>query len=94
MVTIGMNYRVLPGKEQTFEGAFNKVVELMKTMEGHTQTHMYRDINDPQSYLIVSEWSSEEAYNQFINSDKFAGVVDWGKEHILAGRPSHTMYRQ
>lgn len=93
MVTIGMNYQVLPGKEEIFEGAFKKVVELMRSMEGHTKTNMYRDITDAQSYLIVSEWASEEAYRGFINSEKFADVVDWGKEHILAGRPSHTTYQ-
>ncbi|MCA9484894.1 MAG: antibiotic biosynthesis monooxygenase [Nitrospina sp.] len=93
MVTIGMNYKILPGKEEIFEGAFKKVVELMGTMEGHTKTNMYRDISDQQCYLIVSEWSSEEAYRGFINSDKFGDVVDWGKEHILAGRPSHTTYQ-
>lgn len=94
MVTIGMNYKVLPGKEETFQKAFNKVVEVMQEMDGHTNTNMYRDINDPQIFLIVSDWSSEESYRKFINSDKFAGVVDWGKEHILAGRPSHTLYHQ
>ncbi len=94
MVTVGMNYKIIPGKEEIFEGAFKKVVELMKTMEGHTNTNMYRDINDAQTYLIVSEWSSEDAYKGFINSDKFGDVVDWGKEHILAGRPSHNMYKQ
>ncbi len=93
MVTVGMNYKVLPGKEETFEGAFKKVVELMRSMEGHTSTNMYRAIDDAQTYLIVSEWSSEEAYRGFINSEKFADVVDWGKEHILAGRPSHNLYK-
>ena len=93
MVTIGMNYRIIPGKEKIFEDAFNKVLKVMSDMEGHTQSALYRDINDAQTYLIVSEWSSEEAYQGFINSDKFAGVVDWGKENILAGRPSHTLYR-
>jgi heme-degrading monooxygenase HmoA len=50
-------------------------------------------VSDPQSYLIVSEWNSEDAYNDFIQSDKFKGVVNWGKENILAGRPSHTVYK-
>ena len=94
MVTIGMNYTVIPGKEETFEGAFKKVVELMRSMDGHTKTNMYRDIQSEQSYLIVSEWDNEEAYRGFINSEKFADVVDWGKEHILAGRPSHNLYKQ
>jgi len=50
-------------------------------------------VSDPQSYLIVSEWNSEDGYNDFIQSDKFKGVVNWGKENILAGRPSHTVYK-
>jgi len=93
MVTIGMNYKIIPGKEEVFENAFKSVIKVMNEMEGHTQSNLYKDVNDSHSYLIVSDWNSKDAYNAFINSDKFAGVVDWGKENILAGRPSHTMYQ-
>ncbi len=94
MVTIGMNYKVLPGKEETFEKAFRSVLVVMAEMEGHSKTNLFKDIDDLQSYLIVSDWSSEEAFNGFIQSDKFRNVVNWGKENILAGRPSHTVYKQ
>jgi len=94
MVTIGMNYKMIPGKEKVFEDAFTNVLKVMGEMEGHSQSFLYKDVNDPQSYLIVSDWSSEEAYNGFIQSEKFKNVVDWGKENILAGRPSHTVYKQ
>ena len=94
MVTIGMNYKMIPGKEKTFEDAFTNVLKVMNEMEGHSQSFLYKDVNDPQSYLIVSDWSSEEAFNGFIQSDKFKNVVNWGKENILAGRPSHTVYKQ
>ncbi len=93
MVTIGMNYKILPGKEEIFENAFNNVLKVMTEMEGHTSSGLYRDVNDAQNYLITSEWETEETYNVFINSDRFKGVVDWGKESILAGRPSHKMYK-
>lgn len=93
MVTIGMNYKMIPGKEKFFEDAFKNVLEVMEQMEGHTKSFLYRDVNDPQSYLIVSDWSSEEAFNEFIQSDKFRGVTNWGKESILAGRPTHTVYK-
>ncbi len=89
-----MNYKIIPGKEEVFENAFKSVIKVMNEMEGHTRSNLYKDVNDLHSYLIVSDWNSEEAYNVFINSDKFAGVVDWGKENILAGRPSHILYRQ
>ncbi len=93
MVTIGMNYKMIPGKEKVFEDAFTNVLKVMNEMEGHSKSFLYKDVNDPQSYLIVSDWSSEEAFNGFIQSEKFKNVVNWGKENILAGRPSHTVYR-
>lgn len=92
MVTIGMNYKVLPGKEATFENAFNKVVTAMKGMDGHGETNMYRDINCDQAYLIVSQWNDKSAFDDFISSDAFKNVANWGKEEILAGRPKHEVY--
>ena len=92
MVTIGMNYAVLPGKEQIFENAFNNVLHAMRNIAGHKDTHMYRDINDPQQYLIVSQWSDKGAFDSFIASEAFRAVANWGKEQILAGRPRHEVY--
>lgn len=89
-----MNYKIIPGKESVFEKAFNNVLNVMKEIEGHTSSFLFRDVNDPQSYLIVSDWSSEDAFNGFIRSEKFRNVADWGKENILMGRPSHTVYKR
>ncbi len=89
-----MNYKIIPGKESVFEKAFNNVLNVMKEIEGHTSSFLFRDVNDPQSYLIVSDWSSEDAFNGFIRSEKFRSVADWGKENILMGRPSHTVYKR
>ena len=92
MVTIGMNYKVIPGKEETFENAFNKVVHAMRGIDGHGETHMYREINDGCQYLIVSQWTNKDAFDAFMASDSFKNVANWGKEQILAGRPSHEVY--
>ncbi len=92
MVTIGMNYNVLAGKEETFENAFNKVLKAMQGIDGHSETHMYCDINDALSYLIVSQWSKKDAFDAFIASDTFRNVANWGKEQILSGRPKHEVY--
>jgi heme-degrading monooxygenase HmoA len=53
----------------------------------------YKDVINLQSYLIVSEWDSEEAFDAFVQSEKFRGVVTWGQENILADKPVHTVYR-
>lgn len=95
MVTIGMNYFVLPGKEQVFEDACERVVETMRGIDGHDESHIYRRIADGDPvYLIVSRWQSEDAFQAFIASDAFKKVTNWGAENILSGRPRHTTYRE
>ena len=92
MVTVGMNYKVRAGKEKTFEEAFAKVLAVMAGADGHVASHLYRDVSDGQSYLIVSEWDSKPGFAAFIRSDAFRKVTDWGREEILAERPSHSLY--
>lgn len=92
MVTIGMNYQVLPGKEPVFERAFNQVLEAMKGMPGHTHSNLYRDVAANNSYLIMSDWNDKAAFDAFIKSEAFAKVTNWGKEQILAGRPKHQVF--
>ena len=96
MVTIGMNYQVLPGKEEIFEGACRKVLAVMGAASGHDRSQIYRAIDAaaPAEYLIVSRWSDESAFQAFIQSDTFKKVTSWGRDNILAGRPSHTTYRE
>jgi len=48
----------------------------------------------PAEYLIVSRWTDEAAFQSFIQSDTFKKVTSWGRDNILASRPSHTTYRE
>ena len=93
MVTIGMNYKVLPGKGEIFENAFSKVLDAMQKMEGHSKSFLFRDVHNENSYLIISDWSEKAAFDGFIQSDAFKKVANWGKEQILAGRPEHNVYQ-
>ena len=93
MVTIGMNYFVLDGKEQVFEDACANVIQVLREADGHDESKIYRSVESgPAEYLIVSRWHDEEAFNEFIRSDKFKKVTNWGAENILAGPPRHTTY--
>jgi heme-degrading monooxygenase HmoA len=92
MITVGMNYQVVLGKEQVFIDVFAAVLEKMKTIPGHTESHLYRDVFDPQRFAIVSDWSDRAAFDAFISSDQFRSVANWGKEQVLAGRPTHNYY--
>ena len=93
MITIGMNYKVLPGKEPVFERAFKSVMEVMGKSAGHTASHLFKEVDSPQSYLIISDWNDKSAFDTFVKSEQFAKVTNWGKEQILAGRPQHHVYK-
>lgn len=92
MVTIGMNYEVVPGKEGTFEKSFEAVLTAMAGMPGHSASYLYRDVKNPRKYLIISDWSQEQAFNDFVRSDTFAKVTTWAKAEVLIGRPTHKVY--
>jgi len=94
MMTVGMNYMVIPGKEKAFEDVFKAVLDVMNKSEGHTESRLFKDVHEPQRYLIISDWNDRAAFDGFIASDRFRSVTDWGKEQILAGRPSHDYYEK
>ena len=93
MVTVGMNYHVLEGKQQDFENKFAAVLGALRAAAGHTNSTLWKDVSDGASYLITSEWSEETAFNAFIQSQAFRDVTTWGKEQILSGRPQHKVYK-
>jgi len=92
MITVGMNYEIIKGKEQAFVDKFTRVIEVMSKTEGHKMTNLYQDVYKNSFYLIVSEWDSRPAFDNFTHSDAFHKVTQWGKDHILAGRPKHEVY--
>ncbi|MEQ8209096.1 MAG: antibiotic biosynthesis monooxygenase family protein [Lacipirellulaceae bacterium] len=93
MITVGMNYKVIEGKQQDFEDKFAGVIDALNAAEGHDSSTLWKDTADGASYLITSEWSDQEAFTAFIQSDAFRAVTNWGKEQILAGRPQHKIYK-
>ena len=92
MTTIGMHYDVVPGKEEEFEQGFLKVLEYIKTLPGHVESHMYEDVASVGSYVILSQWETKESFEAFLHSKEFKDVVAWGKAEMLRGRPRHKVY--
>lgn len=90
--TIGMHYDVLPGKEEEFERGFTSVLDHLKTVTGHVESHLYEDVNSTGSYVILSQWQSKESFEAFIKSEAFRNVTSWGRAEILRGRPRHKVY--
>jgi len=94
MITVGMNYHIIPGKEEAFEAMFKAVVTAMQAMPHHQRSTLFTEVGAPNKYLILSEWNDRQAFDDFIGSDQFRKVADWGKEQVLAGRPSHEYYEK
>ena len=92
MTTIGMHYDVIPGKEEEFERGFLKVIELLQTLPGHRDSHLYEDVASVGSYMILSEWERKEDFDAFLKSDAFKNAVAWGRAEILRSRPKHKVY--
>ena len=92
MTTIGMHYDVIPGKEGEFESGFLGVLEHLRGVPGHVETHLFQDVASRGSYLILSEWQSKEQFDAFLQSDAFKGAKAWGRAEILRGRPRHRVY--
>ena len=93
MITVGMHYDVLPGKEKAFEDGFASIEKALQGATGHTMSRLYRDVAKPRSYLIYSEWSSMPEFQKFMASPEFRAAVNWGKEEILEGRPRHQIWK-
>jgi chlorite dismutase len=87
-----MHYDVIDGKGPEFEDGFGKVLEVLKTLPGHVETHMYEDVFNAGSYVIMSQWEKLENFQAFMKSDAFAKAVSWGKAEILRARPRHKVY--
>lgn len=92
MITVGMDYKVIEGKDEEFTSVFTKVMGILDDMPGHTSTHLYRDVYNEHDYLLISEWTDKAAFDSFIASERFKGVTDWGKENVLRERPKHEIY--
>jgi heme-degrading monooxygenase HmoA len=92
MITIGMNYDVIPGKENIFENAFEGVANALSSAQGHEFSNLYRDCKIHNKYIIISQWEDQQAYQAFITSEAFRKVTNWGASEILSGRPMHQVY--
>jgi heme-degrading monooxygenase HmoA len=90
--TIGMHYEVIPGKEEEFEKGFIAVIDYLKGVAGHLESHLYEDVQTVGSYVILSQWESKQTFEAFIHSPEFAKVTAWGKAEILRSRPRHKVY--
>lgn len=67
-------------------------MDLLSQNAGHVKSFLYRDVKNPRSYAIISEWKSRADFTRFLQSDMFKQVTSFGKDQILEQRPRHKIY--
>ena len=92
MVTVGMDYDVVPGREGDFEALWSQVLGRMEETEGHVRSRLFRDVQRAHAYMILSEWTDAEAFTAFTRSSVFRGVTELGARDLLAGPPRHKVF--
>lgn len=92
MVTVGMNYRVVPGRELEFERVFHGVLKILEAEPSHLATRLFRACDEASDYLILSEWTDRRAFEGFIGSEAFGRITSWSLDGVLSGRPTHEVY--
>ncbi|MFN8674691.1 MAG: antibiotic biosynthesis monooxygenase [Candidatus Sericytochromatia bacterium] len=91
MITFGLNYDVKQEFVEKFLKVSYEAIELMGTLKGHQDTKLYSDVKKPNSFLIYSEWETQEDLKNFMRSEAFKTVQTMGIE-MLEARPKHKMY--
>ncbi len=92
MITVGLYYEVIPGKEPIFEQTVEQVMQILRTHPGHLNSLLYRQVHQHSSYAIISEWLSQTDFVAFVRSDTFKQVTNFGKAEVLLRRPQHKVY--
>lgn len=91
MLTYGFHYDVKDERREEFLKISNAALALMKTLPGHIQTKLMEDVNEPNAFMIYSEWESNDDFKAFMNSQEFKDVQTASAD-MLKGRPKHQIY--
>jgi heme-degrading monooxygenase HmoA len=70
-----------PGTEADFQQVFRESQPVIKTFNGCIDVNGFGDVANPQVYFTISQWESEEALNNYRNSEFFKQT--WTKTKVL-----------
>jgi heme-degrading monooxygenase HmoA len=91
MITFGLNYDVKEEYKDQFLQVSRDVLKAMPGMKGHVNTVLYSNVDSPLSFLIYSEWETNEDFKAFVTSQAFKDVQNMSKD-MLTDRPKHQIY--
>lgn len=71
MVLEVAQFDITPGSEEAFAAAYAQARELLASSPGCDAVRMTRGVETPTRFLLVVEWSSLAAHEDFRASDRF-----------------------
>jgi heme-degrading monooxygenase HmoA len=75
MILIVWEYRVKPERTEDFEiiyGPNGEWVNLFRRYPGYLNSELLRKKGEPQTYITIDRWNSEDDYHKFLFSAKEA----------------------
>lgn len=92
MIVILFTYPVVKGLEQEFEAAFARRPKLVDQHEGFVSFEVLRPTEKNGRYVLMSKWSSMEAYETYLTSREHEQVHRNDHSRFLAGPPEKQIY--
>ncbi len=83
--------RIRPGDEEAFERAFAEVAAKMRGTPGHIREELLRDPTEPDSYVLVGDWTSRSAFQEWFDSPGHEGRTTPMRQY-WEGRAEHHLY--
>lgn len=68
MVRATLYMKVKDGRGPEFEQAWRAIAEQVRTVPGNVRQALARDPEDPDSFVVTSDWSSRDAFTEFERS--------------------------
>lgn len=91
MITFGLNYDVKADFVEAFLKVSHQTLAAMDSFDGHVETILYSNVDKPRSFLIYSEWETDEQFRDFMKSEAFKSVQNMSRD-MLEERPRHKIY--
>ena len=82
MIIIHAFIKVKPESKQQFLRAADKVMEGSKAEEGNISYHLYEDVKDPSTFVMVEEWKDKDATTFHRETEHYKAFGKEIKEHL------------
>lgn len=74
MVGLGIVVRVEPLKRQEFLQSFEMLTASERRDSACLKQNLFEDVDEPNRFLWIENWSSSEALETYLNTDRFMTI--------------------